>query len=680
MSENPTPPTTDASAVRSIAEIHAHLRAKARAAIAALGGELKGELELVPPPRPELGDWGFPCFALAKSLRKAPPLIAKEIAARIEPDALVARVATEGAYVNLTLAPAALSAIVLAEVLREKDRFGAAQAAPPKQVMVEFSSPNTNKPLHLGHLRNNVLGSSVASLLEFYGHKVTRVNLVNDRGVHICKSMLAYRRFGEGTDPARAGKKGDHLVGDFYVRFDRVFSEEYAAWKQTEAARAKLAAWLEGKAGKAAAAAAAKDPSAPAPARSGTALTAAPPGGVNPPGPPELFFEGYKDTYFNSESALGGEVREMLRRWEEGDPETLELWRRMNGWVLSGFDASYARLGVRFDEIQYESQTYKLGKALVEDGLARGVLKRLEDGAVVCDLSQVKLKGEKVLLRSDGTSVYMTQDLGTALMRFERFALDRLIYVVGDEQLYHFEVLFKILGLLRPGLADACFHLAYGMIRLPEGKMKSREGTVVDADDLMDEMHRLAREETRSRAEEGKAHSEGIDEGELEHRAEKIGLAALKYYLLKFTPRKSFEYDPKESIDFLGQTGPYCLFNYARTRSLLRKALSGEDPAFRASAAARLGSDRERELVRLLAAFPETVARAAHSLDPSRLTEYLFELCKAFAFIFTDKVNHPIATCEDAELRHGRLMLVAAIGHTLRAGLGLLGIEPLEEM
>jgi arginyl-tRNA synthetase len=659
MSENPSPPT-DASAVRSVAGIQAHLRAKALAAIAALGGELKGELELVPPPKPELGDWGFPCFALAKSLRKAPPLIAKEVAAKIEPDALVARVATEGAYVNLSLAPAALAAIVLEEVLRERDRFGAGQAAPAKQVMVEFSSPNTNKPLHLGHLRNNVLGSSVASLLEFFGHKVTRVNLVNDRGVHICKSMLAYRRFGEGIDPERAGKKGDHLVGDFYVRFDRAFSEEYAAWKQTAAARAKLAAWLEGKAGEAALAAAAKDPAAPAAEK--------------------LFFDGYKDAYFNSDSALGAEVRELLRRWEDGDAETLELWRRMNGWVLAGFDASYARLGVRFDETQFESETYKLGKALVEDGLARGVLRRLEDGAVVCDLAQVKLKGEKVLLRSDGTSVYMTQDLGTAVMRFERFALDRLIYVVGDEQLYHFEVLFKILGLLRPGLADACYHLAYGMIRLPEGKMKSREGTVVDADDLMDEMRRLAREETRSRADEGKAHSEGIDEAELEHRAERIGMAALKYYLLKFTPRKSFEYDPKESIDFLGQTGPYCLFNYARTRSLLRKALAGEDPAFGATAAARLGSDRERELVRLLAAFPETVARAAQSLDPSRLTEYLFELSKAFAFVFTDKANHPIATCEDAELRHGRLMLVAAIGHTLRAGLGLLGIEALEEM
>jgi arginyl-tRNA synthetase len=297
---------------------------------------------------------------------------------------------------------------------------------------------------------------------------------------------------------------------------------------------------------------------------------------------------------------------------------------------------------------------------------------------VVCDLSQVGLKGEKVLLRSDGTSVYMTQDLGTAVERFDRFKIDRLVYVVGDEQIYHFDVLFRILGLLRTGLAQACHHLAYGMIRLPEGKMKSREGTVVDADALMDEMHRLARAETAARSEEGKAHAEGISEEEIDHRAEHIAMAAIKYFLLKFTPRKSFEYDPKESIDFLGQTGPYCLFNYARTRSLLRKA--GGEPAFDAGAVSRLGTERELELVQRLADFPDAAAHAATSLDPSRIAEYLFELCKSFAFIFSDKANHPIVTCEDEELRRGRLMLVAAVGHVLKCGLGLLGIEALEEM
>jgi arginyl-tRNA synthetase len=337
-------------------------------------------------------------------------------------------------------------------------------------------------------------------------------------------------------------------------------------------------------------------------------------------------------------------------------------------------------MGVSFDHVQYESQTYQLGKRIVEQGLAQGVFHRLADGAVVCDLTHVGLCGEKVLLRSDGTSVYMTQDLGTAMERFERFQLDRLVYVVGDEQNYHFEVLFKILGRLRPVLTEACFHLAYGMIRLPEGKMKSREGTVVDADDLMEEMHRLALEETRRRAAEGKAHTEGIDAEELDFRAEHISMAAIKYFLLKFSPKKSFEYHPQESIDFLGQTGPYCLFNYARTRSLLRKAGRGAQASFDPLAAGQLQSERERELMGLLMDFPEVVARAAKGLDPSRIAEYLFELCRSFAFIFTDKAHHPIVSCEDDRLRCGRLMLVEAVSYTLKAGLNLLGIEPLEEM
>jgi len=274
--------------------------------------------------------------------------------------------------------------------------------------------------------------------------------------------------------------------------------------------------------------------------------------------------------------------------------------------------------------------------------------------------------------------VYMTQDLGTAVERFDQHDLERSVYVVGDEQNYHFDVLFKILGLLRDGLTERCQHLSYGMIRLPEGKMKSREGTVVDADDLMDEVHRLARAETEARVAEGKAHTEGIGGDELEHRAEHIGMAALKYFLLKYSPRTSFEYDPKESIDFLGQTGPYCLFNYARTRSLLRKA--GGEPTFDSAVVTRLGTERELEIIRLLASFPEVVERAARGLDPSRVAEHCFDLCKSFAFVFTDKANHPIVTCDDAELRQARLMMAAAVGHTLRTGLSLLGIDVLEEM
>jgi arginyl-tRNA synthetase len=650
--------TESSMTVRGVRE---HLARRVEQVLDALGAP-GSRVDLAPPPDPKMGDLGFPCFALAKALRRPPPKIAEEVAAGLGPDAILARVSTDKAYVNLHLRREALFEIVLREVLAEGARYGARPVGSRPHVMVEYSSPNTNKPLHLGHLRNNVLGCSVGRVLAFAGHRVTTATLVNDRGVHICKSMLAYERWAEGSDPARAGKKGDHLVGELYVRFERALAEEYAAWRGGEAGAARLAEFLASEGGRRAEAAHAKDP------------------GSSPP-PEKVFADGFKDTYFNSVSELGGAVRAMLLAWEAEDAPTRALWARLNGWVEDGFQKTYDRLGVGFDLVQKESETYKLGKELVEEGLASGIFRRGEDGAVLFDLTRIGKKGDKVLLRSDGTSVYMTQDLGTAVERHEEHAARRLVYVVGDEQLYHFEVLFGILGLLRPALAapGACHHLAYGMIRLPEGRMKSREGTVVDADDLMDEMHRLAREETRARSEEGKAHAEGISEEELELRAERIGLAALKYYLLKFTPRKSFEYDPKESIDFLGQTGPYCLFNYARTRSLQRR-VGGGAPRFEAAAVARLGTEAETAVLRHIVAFPEVVDRAADALDPSRIAEHLFELAQSFATLFTDKALHPIATCEDEELRRGRLILAAAVGEVLGSGLRLLGIEPLEEM
>ena len=651
--------------MKTVSEIHDHVSNVVRQALRAVGVEEDPGLELGRPPDPDMGDLAFPCFALARVLRKAPPVIAQEVAAQIKPDGIIAEVSVLKAYVNLRLDGGMLFEVVLGQILAEGPGYGGGGCASKQHWMVEYSAPNTNKPLHLGHLRNNLLGSAIARILAFHGHRVTRINLINDRGVHICKSMLAYQRWGDGTTPEAQGKKGDHLVGDFYVLFDKKFSEEYAAWQGTKAASEKLDAWLGSKKGLAALKAQAKDPAAPSPEK--------------------VFFSKHKDTYFNTDSELGGEVRALLLAWEDGDSQVHDLWRTMNAWVIAGFEKSYARMGVGFDHVQRESETYKLGKALVQEGLTAGVFRRLDDGAVVCDLEQTntkgkkpQLKGDKILLRSDGTSVYMTQDLGTAVERFDSFGQDRLVYVVGDEQLYHFEVLFRVLGLLRPGLTEACHHLAYGMIRLPEGKMKSREGTVVDADDLMDEVSNLAREETLARAADGKAHTENLTEQELVHRAEHVGMAALKYFLLKFTPSKSFEYDPKASIDFLGQTGPYCLFNYARTRSLLRKA--GGTPDFSADLIRRLGTEQEAGLLGQLMQFPDVVARAADSLDPSRVAEYLFDLCKGFAFIFTDKANHPIVTCEDQDLRAARLLLVAAIGHTLKAGLGLLGIEVLEEM
>ena len=639
-----------------------HLRDSAERAVRALG-VTDFQLDLAPAPNPELGDFGFPCFKLAKALKKAPPLIAAELAAQIPPDEVIEEVVVEKAYVNFRLKRQTLAEVVLGQAIAQKAAFGGGQIPPEasEHWMVEYSAPNTNKPLHLGHLRNNLLGASVSKLLSFLGHRVTRINLVNDRGVHICKSMLAYQLWGEGITPEASGQKGDKLVGDCYVRFDQQLSAEYAAWQQSAAGQAKLAAWEASPAGQAELKAAAKQAK-----------------GEAPPSAAALFFGGYKDAYFNSESLLGAQVRQMLVAWEEGVPEVRALWRRMNDWVLAGFEASYRRMGVGFEHVQYESQTYTLGKAIVQQGLEQGLLTQRADGAIICELEKIGLKGEKVLLRSDGTSVYMTQDLGTAAERFAEFNLDRLVYVVGDEQNYHFELLFKILGLIHPGYTERCQHLGYGMIRLPHGRMKSREGTVVDADDLMDEMQRLARVETEARAAEGKAHAEGISAEELELRAERIGMSALKYYLLKYSPRSSFEYDPKASIDFLGQTGPYALFNYARTRSLLRKA--GGEPAFSAAATHRLGTDQELGIIRQLFAWPEVLEKAALGLDPSRVAEYVFELCRAFAFIFTDKDNHPIATCDDALLRQGRLLLAAAVGNTVEAGLALLGVEVLEEM
>ena len=580
-----------------------------------------------PPPDPTLGDFGFPCFQYAKALRRAPMQIAADIAAVLGTDAVIGEVNTAGPYVNLRLRVDALARILLGQTCGAGDRWAAGGAAAPSKVMIEYSSPNTNKPLHLGHIRNNLLGLAVSRILGYHGDHVHTVNLVNDRGIHISKTMVAYHHWAGGATPEDAGVKGDHFVGGLYVRFDREFKAEFAGWKA---------------------------------GRTG-----------------ELPDE---DAYFNNDdSALGKETRNLLLRWEAGDAEVLDLWRRMNRWVLDGFASTYERMGCRFDSYQFESETYKLGKAVVREGLDSGVFHHRADGAAVLDLEKVGLDGEKVLLRSDGTSVYMTQDIGTALSRFSEHDPDRLLYVVGDEQVYHFQLLFKILGLVREGLAERCGHLAYGMIRLPEGRMKSREGTVVDADDLMDELHALAAEEIAARTEAGKAHYDDLSEEERDLRAERIAQAALKFHMFRFTPKKSFEYNPKESIDFNGQTGPYCLYTYARTRSILRKA-DADAPGFDGTAAARLGTPQERTVLWDIAAFPRQVQEAARLLDPSRIAEYVYTLCKDFNLMFADREGHPILTCPDPDLKQGRLLLAHAAGVTIRAGLALLGIETLEEM
>lgn len=582
-------------------------------------------VEAIQPPSEEFGHLGFPAFSFARQLRRAPQQIAEEIAGKFEPDELIDRVETLKGYVNIFLNQEALARNVLRLIYSQRDQYASAGVPRPEKWVLEYSSPNTNKPLHLGHIRNNLLGLGISNIVSYYGNDVVRVNLINDRGIHICKTMISYKLWGAGVTPDSLGVKGDHLVGDFYVRFDREFKQEYETWKE---------------------------------GRSET-LT--------------------EDGFFNSEhSALGTQARELLTRWEAGDEETLALWNRMNEWVYAGFRTTYDRMGCVFDQMQYESQTYKLGKALVQEGLERGLFDTRDDGAVVLNLEKVGKEGEKVLLRADGTSVYMTQDIGTAAMRLDQHSPDSLVYVVGDEQIYHFQVLFDILGLLRDDVERQFYHLAYGMVRLPDGKMKSREGKVVDADDLMDELHALAREELLSREAGGRAHVENLSAEDLQIRAEGIAQAALKFFVFRFTPRKSFEYDPKKSIDFTGQTGPYCLYAYARTRSLIRK--SGWEAKFDAGLAKHLTHPAEGEVLRQLFAYPLVVARAAEGYDPSKIADYAYGLAAGFARLFTDKTGYPILTCEDESIRNARVMLAGAVGIAIRSALGLLGIDVLEEM
>lgn len=672
----------------TITEFPNHVRARLREAVDALGGEgleLPGMAD-VPDNKP--GDVSLPCFQLRGKLpglddkaRNNPAAVASAVAEHIGTDAIIGACDALGPYLNITYRTETLVASVIGEIRERGSAFASAQADPVEKTLVEFSAPNSNKPQHLGHVRNNVLGEAVCRILAHFGHDVTRVNLINDRGIHICKSMLAYKLWGEGATPKSTGTKGDHLVGEYYRMFEQRFAAEYAAWRGTPEAEERYAEWLQSEDGiKAVKAVEAYEKALAAPEPEPQ------PGKKKkkkkkkklrkPPEPRGLFFSQYKDTYFNAESELGRAASEMLVAWENVDPEVRALWSQLNGWVFDGFKATYDRLNVSFDHVDYESTTYTLGKDHVDDGLEREIFIKRDDGAVVYPLERMGEKGQKVVLRSNGTSVYITQDLGTALSRHDQFGFDRLMYVVANEQERHFQLLFAILAELRPELEGAFEHLSYGLVHLPHGRMKTREGTVVDADDLFDEMHALSRAEIQGKL--NTEHYAGIDDAEIEHRSEVIGMAALKYFLLDVTPPSDMTFNPDESLDFQGRTGAYCLFNYARTRSLLRKA--GGLPAFDPAQLARLGTPEERRVVKELAGFPRAVEWAATGRDPSKIAEYLFKLCKAFAFIFTDRQGHPIATCEDPDLRAARLHLVDALGTVLHTGLTLLGIETLEEM
>lgn len=480
-----------------------------------------------------------------------------------------------------------------------------------KTYVVEYSSPNTNKPLHLGHIRNNLIGYSISRIFQSLGHKVVKVNIVNDRGIHICKSMLAWMKWGNDETPESTGKKGDHLVGDFYVKFE----QEYK--KQVDI----------------------------------------------------LVKSGISREQAMKEASLIHEAQELLRKWEVNDKETRVLWEKMNGWVYEGFDETYKALGVDFDKIYYESETYKLGRSLVLEGVKTKVFEKREDGSIWVDMRNEGLD-QKVLLRSDGTSVYITQDIGTANQRYQDFRFDKHIYVVGNEQDYHFQVLIKLLDKMGFEWAKDLYHLSYGMVELPSGKMKSREGTVVDADDLIEEMIRTARMMSE---ELGKL--DGYTDEEKENICRIIGLGALKYFILKVDPKKNMLFDPVESVDFNGNTGPFIQYTYARICSVSRKA--GEKNLEPAMNDKIIPLDKEIELIKLISQFPETVEAAGKELNPSLIANYTYELAKEFNQFYHD---FSILSAETDELQQYRLLLSIVTGNTIKSAMHLLGIEVPERM
>ena len=555
------------------------------------------------------GDYTLVTFPLLKASRKSPEATATEIGEWIvaNSEQISAFNVIKG-FLNLSIAPAFWLERFAA--MAADENFGMAEAS-GRTVMIEYSSPNTNKPLHLGHIRNNLLGYSVAQILKANGHNVIKVNLVNDRGIHICKSMLAWQLYGGGETPSSSGMKGDHLVGKYYVEFDKHY-------------KAQIKELVEG---------------------------------------------GKSEEEAKKSAPIILQAQEMLRKWEAKDPAVYELWQTMTGWVYDGFDVTYKALGVDFDKVYYESETYLLGKSLVQDGLDKGVFYRKEDGSVWINLEGDGLD-HKLLLRGDGTSVYMTQDLGTALSRFEENKLDDMIYVVGNEQNYHFQVLKLVLKKLGYDWSDNIYHLSYGMVELPEGKMKSREGTVVDADDLIANMVDTAREMSN---ELGKL--DGCTDEEANAICTMVGLGALKYFILKVDPKKTMLFDPRESIDFNGNTGPFIQYTHARICSVLRKA-DEQGIDYKSHANSELLAE-EIELIKSLTDFPTVIASAGENFAPSIIAAYAYDLAKTFNGYYHD---HSILREEDAEKRRMRLQLAAEVARTISKAMKLLGIDVPERM
>lgn len=572
------------------------------------GLETDPETVALDPTRKEFeGDVTLVVFPYLKASHKAPQVTAEEIGQWLKDNVpAVEKYNVVKGFLNIVISQHYWLDVF--QAIASDPEFGLVKAdGNSPLVMVEYSSPNTNKPLHLGHVRNNLLGYSLSEILKANGNKVIKTNIVNDRGIHICKSMLAWQKWGNGVTPESAGKKGDHLIGDFYVAFDKHYREEIK----------------------------------------------------------ELTAQGMSEDEAKEKSPLMQEAREMLVRWEQNDPEVRKLWETMNGWVYAGFDETYKRLGVDFDKIYYESQTYLEGKELVLRGLEEGKMYRKEDGSVWADLTDEGLD-QKLLLRSDGTSVYMTQDIGTAKLRFKDYPIDKMVYVVGNEQNYHFQVLAILLDRLGFKWGKDLKHFSYGMVELPEGKMKSREGTVVDADDLIETMVNDAAEMAADRLAE-------MPEEEAKDVARKVGLGALKYFLLKVDPRKNMMFNPKESIDFNGDTGPFIQYTYARIRSVLRKAAE----AGYGQGELAVPNKKEVELIQKIADFRNVVADAGRKYSPAVIAKYCFELAKEYNQFYHD---FSILKEEDASKRNLRLKLSEVTARTLKTGLALLGMEVPERM
>ena len=561
-------------------------------------------------------------FSLLKTSRKSPEATAQEVGEYLKANCkAIADFNVVKGFLNLVIAPAAW--IGLLNDIHANEKFGEQQVtADSPLAMVEYSSPNTNKPLHLGHVRNNLLGWSLSKIMEANGYKVVKTNIVNDRGIHICKSMLAWQKWGNGITPEQAGKKGDHLIGDFYVAFDKHYREELAA----------LAAQFKG--------------------------------------------EGLDDEAAKAkaeqESALMKEARAMLVKWEANDPEVRALWEKMNNWVYAGFDETYKALGVGFDKIYYESKTYLEGKKKVEEGLAKGLFVRKDDNSVWADLTNEGLD-QKLLLRSDGTSVYMTQDIGTAEMRFKDYPIDKMIYVVGNEQNYHFQVLSILLDRLGFKWGKDLVHFSYGMVELPNGKMKSREGTVVDADDLIASMIQNA----RALSEDKVNKLEDITEAEKNEIARIVGLGALKYFILKVDARKNMLFNPEESIDFNGNTGPFIQYTYARIRSILRKAAAQGIAIPTAVADNAPMNEKEIALIQKMNDFGAAVAQAGVDYSPSGIANYCYELTKEFNQFYHD---YSILNADTEDEKTTRLVLAQNVAKVIKNGMELLGIEVPERM